>query len=58
MGFLVAFGGALHFGLGFVGIGLEVGLGRCLKGHLGAPFFLIIRFLFVDGASIFSIPKA
>ena len=58
MGFWVAFFGALRFGVGFVGIGLEVGLGRGLKGLLGGPFFLIIRFLFVDGASIFSMPKA
>ena len=58
MGFWVAFFGALRFGVGFVSIGLEVGLGRGLNGLLGGPFFLIIRFLFVDGASIFSMPKA
>jgi len=44
--------------LGFVGVGFEVGLGLGLKGRLGGPFRLIIRFLFVDGASIFSMPKA
>ena len=44
MGFLAAFFGALPFGLGFVGAVFGVGLGRGLKGRLGGPFLLIMRF--------------
>jgi len=58
IGFLAAFFGAFLFALAFVGVGFEVGLGLGLKGRLGVPFRLIIHFLFVDGASIFSMPKA
>jgi len=58
MGFLGCFFGALPFGLGFVGGGLGLPTALGLKGcHVGF-FLLIMRFLFVDGASIFSILNA
>ena len=60
MGVLAVFLGPLPFGLGlgFAGVCVGVALGRDLNGLLGGPFFLMIRFRVVDGASIFSIPKA
>ena len=60
MGFFAVFCGPLPFGLGlgFAGVCVGVALGRGLNGVLGGPFFLMILFRFVDGASIFSIPKA
>ena len=59
MGFFVVFIGPLPFGLGlgFAGGCVVVALGRGLNGLLSGPF-LMIRFRVVDGASIFSIPKA
>jgi len=60
MDFFAAFFGPLPLGLGlgFAGVGVGVVLGRGLKGLFGGPFLLMIRFLDVDEASIFSIPKA
>ena len=60
MGFFAVFFGPLSFGLGlgFAGVWVGVALGRRLNGLLGGPFLLMIRFRVVDGASIFSIPKA
>jgi len=57
MGFFCFFG-AFPFGLGFAGGGLGFAIGRGRNGHLTGPFLLIIFFLLVDSASIFSMPKA
>jgi len=59
MGVFAVFCGSLPFdlGLGFAGDCFGVALGHGLKGLLGGPF-LMIRLRVVDGASIFSIPKA
>ena len=58
MGFFDAFFGALPFGLGFAGAGLDLATGLGLNGCLVGFLHLIMRLHFVDGASIFSIPKA
>jgi len=58
MDFLDCFFGDFPFGLGFAGGGLGLATALGLKGCRMGFFRLIIRFLFVDGASIFSIPKA
>jgi len=60
MGFFAGFLGPLPLGLdlGFTGVCVGVALGRGRNSLLVGPFFLIIRFRVVDGASIFSIPKA
>jgi len=58
MGFLDRFFGVLPFDLGFAGRGLGLATALGLKGGLVGFFLLMMRFLFVNGASILSILNA
>jgi len=57
MDFFAVFFGVLPFGLGFAGAGLGLATGLGLKGCLAGFLRLTMRFLLVEGPSIFYIPK-